>query len=258
MACPRKIFIFLVQKIMIEKKKWRMYGYCMATHKERAMVFHEEVKKKPIALKGMFLGMNRKALFSCLVCEAEWEVEPRRVIGPRATGCRKCAYSEKRGGNLVLEKDGPFLKIDISIPSRPGAFMLINRKKWELLVREGIGRVSPSTKGYPWAMWKGRKQYVHRILMGFPKEVDHRNGVKWDNRTHNLREATSVQNQMNRGLRKTNKSGIIGVSRRSYGWESKLCVGRVVVHRGRHKTLEDAAAARAKAVAEHCGEFAPI
>jgi hypothetical protein len=139
--------------------------------------------------------------------------------------------------------------------------MLIYRKKWEILQRGKIGRVLLCKKGYPKASWNGRPEFVHRILMGFPMEpeqVDHINGVKTDNRMSNLRIVTALENQMNRGLRKTNTSGVIGVSPRPFGWEAKLCVGRKVVHRSRHKTLEDAKAARAAAVREHCGEYAPV
>jgi hypothetical protein len=92
-----------------------------------------------------------------------------------------------------------------------------------------------------------------------PEQVDHINGVKTDNRMSNLRIVTALENQMNRGLRKTNKSGVIGVHEKKPGvWEACLKVGRKTVHRSLHKTKEDAAAARAEAVREHCGEFAPV
>lgn len=213
----------------------------------------------PIKLKGMYLGMRSKALFECGLCGREWESEPRDIKRAKWTGCLECSRRKRRGVNTIMEEDGPFLKIDVSTPSFPGV-MLINRKKWEILLRGGIGKISLSSKGYPWATWNKRKEFVHRILMDFPKEVDHINGVKWDNRTHNLREVTATQNQMNRGFRKTNTSGMIGVSwsTRMGKWMAELRVNRKRVHRSYHKSIESAAAARAKAVAEHCGEFAPI
>jgi hypothetical protein len=233
----------------------------MATHKEREMGFYESMKDRSVRLKGMFLGMRSKALFECLVCSHEWEAEPRDVMAAKGSGCKKCAIGSKRKPNLILEDDGLVLKIDISQPSKPGAFMLINKSMWNLLKREIVNRVWPSKKGYPWVDVGGSMVFVHRFIMGFPQapeQVDHINGVKWDNRTSNLRVVTALENQMNRGFRKTNTSGVIGVSFHKGRWEAKLCVDRKVAHKSRHDTKEAAVAARAKAVAEHCGEFAPI
>lgn len=233
----------------------------MLVRKKSKEKFERWIEGKTIELRGMFLGMRKKALFGCLVCGWEWEVDPFDVMRSVGSGCRKCAASARKRPNEILGEWDAYLRLDVSSPKYPESQMLINRKKWEILVREGIGRVSIGTKGYPVAVWNGKNVFVHRILMGFPEspqQVDHINGIKWDNRMCNLRVVTALENQMNRGLRKTNKSGVVGVYEKKPGiWEACLKVGRKTVHRSLHKTKEGAAAARGKAVAEHCGEYAP-
>lgn len=214
-------------------------------------------EEKGIEMRSLFIGASKSMLLGCKTCGFEWEGVAREVERATLTGCRKCSARVRKRPNEVISECGPFLILDVSTPSRKGT-MLINKKKWELLERGEIGRVWLCPKGYPKAMWQGKDEFVHRIVMGFPKLVDHINGVKHDNRMCNLREVTEVQSQMNRGLRKTNKSGVIGVYEKYPDvWEACLRVGRKTVHRSLHKSLEDAAAARAEAVRQHCGEFAP-
>jgi hypothetical protein len=223
--------------------------------------FEQAVKEKKLEALSVFKVGHKKVLLRCLECGHEWEKVARDLVRFPGRGCKPCSIDERRVPNEVLSAVGNVLVLNVSTSRWPNSTMLIYRKKWEILQRGKIGRVFLCKKGYPKALWNGRPEFVHRILMGFPKEpeqVDHINGIKTDNRMSNLRIVTALENQMNRGLRKTNTSGVIGVSPRPFGWEAKLCVGRKVVHRSRHKTLEDAKAARAAAVREHCGEYAPV
>lgn len=51
---------------------------------------------------------------------------------------------------------------------------------------------------------------------------------------------------------------MIGVYEKYTGvWEARLKVGGKTVHRSRHGTIDEAAAARAEAVRKYCGEYAP-
>lgn len=56
---------------------------------------------------------------------------------------------------------------------------------------------------------------VHRFILNLTSndkiEVDHINGIKWDNRKSNLRLATHRQNSQNKLLPKSNTSGVKGV-----------------------------------------------
>jgi hypothetical protein len=232
----------------------------MARTSNQVGAFWEKVGRESVEPRSEYCGMRKRMVWGCLVCGHEWKADPRDMLRATLSGCGKCAPTKRRKPNEVLLEYGEFLKLDISSAAHPGAIMLINKKKWEILVREGIGRVGVGVKGYPTAKLHGKKNFVHRMVMGFPETVDHINGIRWDNRLCNLREASHVQQQMNRGLRKTNTSGVIGVcwSKRKSKWMAELRVNRKRVHRSYHEKIEDAAAARAEAVREHCGEFAPV
>jgi len=66
--------------------------------------------------------------------------------------------------------------------------------------------------GYKGVSIKGKHYKMHRIIFlmhhGFlPKELDHINGDKSDNRIENLRPCDRMQNNQNKGKQKNNKTG---------------------------------------------------
>jgi hypothetical protein len=67
-------------------------------------------------------------------------------------------------------------------------------------------------------MIDGRFYYNHRVVWAMTygswpdKQIDHINGVGSDNRISNLRLASDMQNNHNRGINKNNKTGFRGVS----------------------------------------------
>lgn len=225
------------------------------------LIFEKAVKEKKLEALSKYTGSHKKVLLKCLECGHEWEKLARDVVRFPGRGCKPCSVGDRRIPNEVVSEVGNVLVLNVSSSRWPGSTMLIYRKKWEILQREKLGRVFLCNKGYPKAKWGGKEEFVHRILMDFPQEpeqVDHINGVKTDNRMSNLRVVTARENQMNRGMRKTNTSGVIGVYEKKPGvWEARLIVDRKAVHRSLHKTREEAAEARAKAVLDHCGEYAP-
>ena len=84
------------------------------------------------------------------------------------------------------------------------------------------------------------------------EEVDHKNGLRADNRWCNLRAATTKQNRENREKAPSNTSGMRGVSwvRSRQNWLAQIKSYGVNRNLGRFPTLVDAAAARLRAERE--------
>lgn len=93
-----------------------------------------------------------------------------------------------------------------------------------------LGYVELSVLGY--------RTYAHRLAWFYvhgewPKEIDHINGDRADNRISNLRPATKKQNCENKGLHPRNTSGFRGVHQCP---KTKMWVARITNH-GRGKYL---------------------
>lgn len=118
--------------------------------------------------------------------------------------------------------------------------------------------------GYHIFFIKGRKYLGHKVAwMLFygsnpPKEIDHKNGDRFDNRIGNLRSCTRSQNCRNAKIRSNNKSGFKGVSwnSRINRWFSYINYGGKMRSLGHFKQKDDAVAARLQAEKLHFGEFA--
>lgn len=78
-----------------------------------------------------------------------------------------------------------------------------------------------------------------------PREIDHINGVRDDNRVENLRSVDRSGNNQNRAVQTNNTSGVTGVSydkdRRT--WAAYIKIGGRQKYLGRFATLEAAAEA---------------
>lgn len=90
------------------------------------------------------------------------------------------------------------------------------------------------------------------------KQIDHRNRVRTDDRWANLREATQTQNNGNMRRRSDNTSGIKGVcwDKDDQKWRVRIGLNGQRKHLGRFSTLDEAAAAYARAANDNFGEFA--
>lgn len=83
--------------------------------------------------------------------------------------------------------------------------------------------------------------YVHG---SFPNEfIDHKNGIRNDNRMCNLREASRLQNNSNRKLNKNNKTGFKGVSKRGNMWRVRIRKNGNLLNIGSYPRIELAIAA---------------
>ncbi|TIM06369.1 HNH endonuclease signature motif containing protein [Mesorhizobium sp.] len=120
-----------------------------------------------------------------------------------------------------------------------------------------------TSEGYTQVELDYRLYKAHRVIWlimtgKWPThQVDHKNGMRADNRWKNLRAATPLQNARNRRPGKRNRSGRIGVTQTATGrWQAFIGVDLQNRVLGTFPTFEEAAAARNAAEVEHYGEFA--
>jgi hypothetical protein len=100
---------------------------------------------------------------------------------------------------------------------------------------------------------------AHRLAWWFvkgelPSELDHKNGIRSDNRWRNLRLVTRTQNNINpvNRLRSDNKSGHRGVSWKTHRsgrscWHARITVNGRIILLGDYADLDQAVAARKEA-----------
>lgn len=107
---------------------------------------------------------------------------------------------------------------------------------------------SMSGGGYLYITVDGVKYGAHRLALLYvtgelqAEDIDHRNGLRADNRYANLRRAgRAINNQNRRFLRSDNTSGFTGVSQTPSGkWRARVSLQGRERHLGRFSTPEQA------------------
>jgi hypothetical protein len=102
---------------------------------------------------------------------------------------------------------------------------------------------------------------MHRIIMNAEphQQVDHINGIPWDNRKSNLRLVTNAQNSANKDRYSTNKSGYKGVAVYNKGrWTAQITVNYRKIHLGCFDDPKEAALAYNEAAVKYFGEYAKL
>lgn len=124
---------------------------------------------------------------------------------------------------------------------------------------------SPNRDGYINIKIDGRLHPAHRLAWLYVHghwpvlEIDHRNGIRADNRLQNLREATRTEQMHNLRRPTTNTSGFKGVSLyQGKRWRAYIHLNGKPKHLGYFLTAELAHAAYCKAALAARGEFARL
>ncbi len=106
--------------------------------------------------------------------------------------------------------------------------------------------------------WRRKTIFMHRQIFGdVPKDIDHINRDRLDNRRSNLRSATRSENNANAKIRKDNTSGHKGVYWHSdrNKWTAEIAMNKKRTYLGIFVDIEDAVAARKAAEIKLFGEF---
>lgn len=148
---------------------------------------------------------------------------------------------------------------------KPRTGVLIRRqtRAWNALKGSIVGTVDG--KGYLHVSILGKFVRVHRICFFLkhglvPKEIDHRDNDKQNNRSKNLRAADRRQNSGNVPLQRNNTSGLRGVSRntRSGLWHAQIKIDGKQTCLARFDDPVLAARCYDKAARKHFGTFATL
>ncbi len=107
----------------------------------------------------------------------------------------------------------------------------------------------------------GKRIRIHRIIMNCPddKIIDHIDRNPLNNKKENLRICTNAENAINKGLRKDNKSGYIGIRWDAVvqKWFSQITLNKKKIRLGWFVDKQDAINVRHEAEKKYFGEFAP-
>lgn len=152
------------------------------------------------------------------------------------------------------------LKSQLNYDSITGIFTRIDNSG-KAKIGDSVGYHSKD--GYLSIGVNGKKYLAHRLVWmyiygEFPKEqIDHINRNKSDNRICNLREATHAQNQQNRNVLNSNKSGVSGVSFSidTNKWVASVGSYSNRIHLGSFDNFEDACIIREKYAKIHYKQF---
>lgn len=139
-------------------------------------------------------------------------------------------------------------------------YPILNAYKWYAWQPNLVTRIGSRSTYYAARNVCNTVVLMHRTIMNAAPGtvVDHRDCDGLNNTRANLRFATLAQNCQNVGLRSTNTSGYIGVTRYGDKWGSKIRCDGCRIHLGYFAVAEEAARAYDAAAIRLRGEFAHL
>jgi AP2 domain len=119
-------------------------------------------------------------------------------------------------------------------------------------------RKQPSGNLHAYTNINRKMTYMHHVIMGHNRKLDHKDTNGLNNQKFNLRECTHSQNAANRRKDKNSSSKFKGVTffKRDSKWQAKITVKYKTIHLGYFNNEVDAAKSYDKAALKYFGEFA--
>jgi hypothetical protein len=152
------------------------------------------------------------------------------------------------------------------IPLTRGLVCMVDDEDYDDLIKMKwyAAKDGYAAKGIPHPHRSGKtsRLLMHRKIMGLehgdPREVDHINRNRLDNRRENLRICSAAENNRNVSLRKDNASGRKGVSlhKRSGKWQANIQVDGKFKYLGLYSSIDDAYRVYCDAAEKLHGSFA--
>jgi len=167
-------------------------------------------------------------------------------------------------GPAIQSKYGPVLLADLfDADTERGILtwrhrpigMFVNKRAfaiWNARFPEKSALDADNGSGYKSGRIFGRRARAHRVLFAMsqghwpPNQIDHINGMKYDNRAENLRAVSLMENNRNVALPKNNASGIMGVrwNKLTKKWQAEIGSAGKSIHLGSFADLAEATAVR--------------
>ena len=151
------------------------------------------------------------------------------------------------------------------IPLSQGKFALIDNEDYERVSKYKwcINSNGYAVTNYRDSNGEKKAMKMHRFILNLSKGdsfVDHIDTIRINNQKHNLRLASSGQNQHNQKAYKNNKTGFKGVNlhKASGLYRATIKYNCAIINLGYFKCKKEAATAYNKAALHYHGEFARL